>query len=283
MRKTIPAAFIFVAILIPFVLSSCAHISTPVLVDSDNDGVYDNYDYRSDYPTPLYYDQCPTSTPMGVKVDNWGCPLDADKDGVPDYLDKCPDTPIGVKVDKDGCAPTARIVLVPEPDGKVGQISVTTAAGSQMLDKPWESTEVVSPDLISSRPKVMDEKEVRNIFKDALAAQPPPPAVFIMYFKLGNTELTKESLQLIPEILEAIKSQGSSHVRVIGHTDTVASIEYNRRLSRLRAKSVADVLVSRGVDRASIEIEYYGKEKLLIETPDGVAEPKNRRVEIIVR
>ena len=88
---------------------------------------------------------------------------------------------------------------------------------------------------------------------------------------------------MIPEILEAIKSQGSSHVRVIGHTDTVASIEYNRRLSRLRAKSVADVLVSRGVDRASIEIEYYGKEKLLIETPDGVAEPKNRRVEIIVR
>ena len=239
-------------------------------LDADKDGV------------PDYLDKCP-GTPIGVKVDKDGCPPDADKDGVPDYLDKCPDTPIGVKVDKDGCAPTARIVLVPEPDGKVGQISVTTAAGSQMLDKPWESTEVVSPDLISSRPKVMDEKEVRNIFKDALAAQPPPPAVFIMYFKLGNTELTKESLQLIPEILEAIKSQGSSHVRVIGHTDTVASIEYNRRLSRLRAKSVADVLVSRGVDRASIEIEYYGKEKLLIETPDGVAEPKNRRVEIIVR
>jgi len=104
MRKTIPAAFIFVVLLFPFVLSSCAHIwPAPVLVDSDNDGVPDNYDYRNDYTTPPYYDQCPTSTPRGAKVGDWGCPLDADRDGVPDYLDKCPGTPAGVKADKDGC------------------------------------------------------------------------------------------------------------------------------------------------------------------------------------
>ena len=272
----------------------------PVVLDSDKDGVTDNYDKCPGTPTgvrvdrvgcpldadrdgvPDYLDKCP-GTPAGVKVDKDGCPLDADKDGVPDYLDKCPGTPIGVKVDQDGCAPTAQIVLLPEPDGKVGQIEVSTSVGSQMLDKPWESTEVVSPDLIPSRPKVMDEKEVRDIFKDALAAQPPPPAVFMMYFKSGSKELTDKSLPLITEILEAIKSQGSNHVRVIGHTDTIASVKYNRRLSLLRAKSVADVLVSGGVDRGIIEIEFYGKEKLLIKTPDGVAEPKNRRVEIIVR
>lgn len=307
MRKTILASFIFVAFLFPFVLSSCAHISTPVLVDSDNDGVPDNYDNRHDFTIPQYYDKCPTSTPIGVKVDKYGCPLDSDGDGVPDYLDKCPGTPAGVKVDKDGCpppvvppvvqktvpqaasagdisrAPTTRFVLLPDPDGKVGQIEVSTSVGSQRLDKPWESTDAVSPDRIPSKPKVMDEKEVRDIFKDALEAQPKPSTVFIMHFNSGSTELTNKSLQLIPEILEEIKSQKSNHVSVIGHTDTVASIEYNRKLSRLRAKSVADVLVSRGVDRAIIEIEFYGKEKLLIETPDGVAEPRNRRVEIIVR
>ncbi|MFH1081312.1 MAG: OmpA family protein [Pseudomonadota bacterium] len=174
-------------------------------------------------------------------------------------------------------------MLLPDPDGKVGQIEVRTSAGSERLDKPWESTEVVSHDRIPSRPKIMDEKDVRSIFKDALEAQPKPPAVFMMYFNRGSTELTDQSLQLIPEILEAIKSQKSNYVSVIGHTDAVASIEYNRRLSLLRAKSVADVLVSRGVDRAIIEIEFYGKEKPLIETPDGVAEPRNRRVEIIVR
>jgi hypothetical protein len=45
-----------------------------------NDGVADSYD------------KCP-GTPIGVKVDQDGCPLDSDKDGVPDYLDKCPGTP----------------------------------------------------------------------------------------------------------------------------------------------------------------------------------------------
>lgn len=182
-----------------------------------------------------------------------------------------------------GCAPATRFVLLPDPDGKVGRIEVSTSAGSERLDKPWESTEVVRPDRTPSKPKVLDEKDVREIFKDALEAQPKPPAAFIMYFKRGGTEPTSKSLQLIPEILEAIKLQKSNYVSVIGHTDTVAPIKYNRRLSLLRAKAVVDVLVSKGVDRAIIEIEYYGKEKLLIETPDGVAEPRNRRVEIIVR
>jgi OOP family OmpA-OmpF porin len=36
-------------------------------------------------------------------VDANGCPIDSDNDGVPDYLDKCPDTPAGAKVDAEGC------------------------------------------------------------------------------------------------------------------------------------------------------------------------------------
>jgi OOP family OmpA-OmpF porin len=92
----------------------------PAVVDSDNDGVPDNLDKCPGTPIgvkvdqdgcPLdsdkdgvydYLDKCP-GTPIGVKVDQDGCPLDSDKDGVYDYLDKCPDTPIGVSVDLDGC------------------------------------------------------------------------------------------------------------------------------------------------------------------------------------
>jgi len=49
-----------------------------------------------------YLDQC-ENTPAGVKVDEKGCPLDTDKDGVTDNKDKCPGTPAGVKVDASGC------------------------------------------------------------------------------------------------------------------------------------------------------------------------------------
>ena len=381
MRKTLPSSFILVAFIFFLVLSSCAHIPTSVPVDSDNDGVPDNYDYRNEFTRAPYYDKCPMTTPPGAKVDDWGCPvdsdmdgvpdyqdkcpgtparvkvdkdgcpldtdrdgvsdyldkcpgtpsgvkvdkdgcpldtdrdgvpdyqdkcpgtpagvkvdkdgcpLDTDNDGVPDYLDKCPDTPPGVLVDQDGCTPKERIVLLPDPDGKVGEISVTTAAGSQMLNKPWEATELSSADALPSTPKVMDETEVKNIFKEALAAQPQSQtqsqakssAVNIIYFKSNSAALTSESLQSIQEIMKAINSQKSSHIRVIGYTDTVASVDYNRKLSQKRAKSVADVLVSKGVGRAIIEIEYYGKDKLLVKTPDGVEEPRNRRVEIITR
>ncbi|MEC9362463.1 MAG: OmpA family protein [Sinimarinibacterium flocculans] len=47
-------------------------------------------------------DRCP-NTPPGVQVDADGCPLDGDGDGVPDYLDRCPGTPPGAIVGPDGC------------------------------------------------------------------------------------------------------------------------------------------------------------------------------------
>jgi len=308
--------------LFPFVLMSCAGFSTPVIVDSDKDGVPDNYDNRHNFTTPQYYDKCPTTTPPGVKVDNYGCPpdadgdsvpdyldkcpgtsaglkvdkdgcpLDTDGDGVPDYLDKCPGTPAGVKVDQDGCPPPpppvaqaskTLFVLLPDPDGKIGQVEVSTSAGSQVLGKAFESTEVVGSNKIPGTPKVMDEKAVRETFKDALDAQPTPPASFIIYFDKGRVTPTKKSMQLIPEILEAIKARNSKSIVLAGHTDTIASVEYNQKLSERRAKSVADALLAKGVDRAIIGIEFYGEERLLIETPDNVDEPGNRRVEIVVR
>lgn len=51
---------------------------------------------------PENLDKCP-DTPKGVKVDKHGCPRDSDRDGVPDHLDKCANTPKGVAVDKKGC------------------------------------------------------------------------------------------------------------------------------------------------------------------------------------
>ncbi len=51
---------------------------------------------------PDKLDKCP-DTPKGVAVDALGCPIDIDGDGVADYLDKCPDTPAGAKVDATGC------------------------------------------------------------------------------------------------------------------------------------------------------------------------------------
>jgi len=92
--------------------------------DADKDGVADNRDKCPDTPigvkvnkkgcpidtdgdgVPDNLDKCP-KTPKEAKgkVDGNGCPIDTDGDGVPDYLDKCPDTPKQAAnyVDRDGC------------------------------------------------------------------------------------------------------------------------------------------------------------------------------------
>ncbi|MCE5283792.1 MAG: OmpA family protein [Deltaproteobacteria bacterium] len=85
------------------------------------------------------------------------------------------------------------------------------------------------------------------------------------------------------EVLEAIEARKPHEITVSGHTDTVGSIAYNRTLSLNRARAVADLLVSRGVKQEIVEIIYHGKENPFIPTPDGVAEPRNRRVEITIR
>ena len=47
-------------------------------------------------------DACP-ETPTGARVDARGCPIDTDSDGIADGLDLCDNTPVGAKVDASGC------------------------------------------------------------------------------------------------------------------------------------------------------------------------------------
>jgi outer membrane protein OmpA-like peptidoglycan-associated protein len=182
-----------------------------------------------------------------------------------------------------GCSPKTQIVLLPDPDGKVGRIELTNPKGAQTLDQPWQSAEVVSPDKAPSEPKIMEEAQVRSIFSEALAAQPKPSVTFLLYFQRQSTEPTAESLKLLPDVLAAIKSHESTDISVVGHTDSTGTADYNLGLSLRRARKIADILVSKGVDRAIIEIDYFGKAKPLIGKPEGVPELRNRRVEITVR
>ena len=48
-------------------------------------------------------------------------------------------------------------------------------------------------------------------------------------------------------------------------------------------KAVAADLVARGVSRSAITVQAYGESRPLVATADGVREPQNRRVEIILR
>ena len=70
---------------------------------------------------------------------------------------------------------------------------------------------------------------------------------------------------------------------VIGHTDTVGSDVANDTLSRQRAEVVRAAFGARGLATDKVVTIGRGKRELAVPTADGVAEPRNRRVEILVR
>ena len=50
-----------------------------------------------------------------------------------------------------------------------------------------------------------------------------------------------------------------------------------------RAQAVAELLRTKGLEAMELRVESHGERNLLIATPDATAEPRNRRVEILVR
>lgn len=181
-----------------------------------------------------------------------------------------------------GCS-TTRVVLVPDPDGKVGQVTVTTAAGAQVLDQAGESTEAVRQDSVPKEPEILGEERIQGLFGEALANEPLPPVHHRLYFKFDSTVLKRESEPLLPRTVDEAHIRLSCNVNVIGHTDRMGRDGYNRRLSLSRALAVKKRLASLGLAEQCLQIRYYGESDPLIPTPDGKAEPRNRRVEIEIR
>jgi outer membrane protein OmpA-like peptidoglycan-associated protein len=323
MKKALPVVFVFVVISLFFLLSSCvAPLQTSLRIDSDNDGVPDNYDYRNDYASPPYYDKCPTSTPQGVKVDDWGCPpdsdkdgvpdysdrcpdttkgvivdndgcpLDSDKDGVPDYLDKCKDTPTGITVDMNGCPVAEKPVVAPaERSLRVALLPDRDGGVGAVIVKSAQGEVLLNQSYMAAdvftdkkiESKVLDAETVQKQFGQALSAQPQRPVSFTVFFTEGKDELTPESRQMMNQIKAELERRSFPQITVIGHTDRAGSNTINDPLSLKRAEAVRRMLVESGVAASGIETAGRGSRELLVPTGEGVVEPRNRRVEINVR
>jgi outer membrane protein OmpA-like peptidoglycan-associated protein len=174
------------------------------------------------------------------------------------------------------------VVLLPESDGSVGRAVVTNHADTVELGTERAFT-TVSPGAAPTAPREMSEADVKRRFGAALAAQPPAPAHFTLYFEFDSEELTADSRKLVSQVQAAVKAYPAPQVSVIGHTDTSGSATANIGLGLRRANVVRMRLIEAGVDAAAINVTSHGEATLLVPTADDVSEPKNRRVEISVR
>ncbi|MDP2374972.1 OmpA family protein, partial [Reyranella sp.] len=114
---------------------------------------------------------------------------------------------------------------------------------------------------------------------------PPPPAQptsFMVFFDWDRSNLSAQAQTTIQQAAQAYKTRGSARVTATGHTDTSGPEAYNMALSLRRANAVKNALVSEGVPATAIQVIGRGEQALLVQTGDGVREPQNRRVEIVM-
>jgi len=172
------------------------------------------------------------------------------------------------------------VVLLPAHDGAKTAVAVTEDEKEIVLDQPYAA---VRPSWLGAKAYTSNPGEVQARFGPTLGALPSRPASFILYFVEGKDELAEESKAVVEGVFAEIAKRPVPDVIVIGHTDTVGSDRSNDALALQRAEVIRKQLVERGVPAANILAIGRGKRELLVRTEDGVAEPRNRRVQIVVR
>jgi len=198
---------------------------------------------------PDNFDKCP-NTPKGLKVDSFGCPVDSDQDGVPDYLDLCPHTPKGVKVDSNGCPLDSDGDGVPDYKDKCPNTPIGIQVDSDGC------------------PLKHIEKNIGiNLKGDA-------------NFESGKSDLLPGSYEILDSLAVRMKQNPNSKWLVEGYTDSIGTDEINLKLSKLRAEAVANYLVSKGVNKNSLQIKAFGKANPIASNNTAVGRAMNRRVEI---
>lgn len=176
-----------------------------------------------------------------------------------------------------GCAGTRVALLDAEtPGGSAGAVAVmdpqTGAERGQLTQANTEARlggGAVRPHALKAR------------FDDLMAAMPPPPLTFTLYFIEGSTQIAPESAATLEQLRAAVTP--TSDVQITGYTDTTGDPASNDKLSLDRAIEVRASLVQDGLAVANAQVVGRGQRDLKVATGPGVSEPANRRVEVVVR
>lgn len=176
---------------------------------------------------------------------------DMDGDGVPDELDKCPTDPGPAEL--DGC---------PDRDGD-GIPDFEDRCPNQAGPATNDGCPIDNPRAYYRDAKI----ELRDIVQ----------------FDTGRANVRQESHPVLDEIAEILQSNPHiKRIRIDGHTDSVGRRSYNLDLSRNRARSVVEYLVSKGVAAERISYQGFGPDQPIADNKSPLGRAKNRRVEITI-
>ncbi|SEH04770.1 Outer membrane porin F precursor [Candidatus Venteria ishoeyi] len=185
---------------------------------------------------------------------------DSDKDGVPNYKDKCADTSAGAKVDENGC----KIIIKVTDDDSDGD-GIPDSRDNCEGTPPGTKVDAVGCETVSMIvDAVLTEDHIRFDFDKAILK----PA--------GKAIVDKMVKFLSGDIVHVKK------IMVDGHTDNTGPAKYNMGLSQRRAQSVADYISAGGIPTNLMVITGEGESNPVADNATRKGRSTNRRVEITI-
>jgi outer membrane protein OmpA-like peptidoglycan-associated protein len=107
--------------------------------------------------------------------------------------------------------------------------------------------------------------------------------VYTAYFDEDQTNLRLGAISSLEKVAESIKaSRGFRAVYVVGHTDDTGRPDYNEKLAKGRADSVAAYLAGRGIALDQIKIESFAAKRPIATNRTAAGRQLNRRTEISI-
>jgi OOP family OmpA-OmpF porin len=177
-------------------------------------------------------------------------PPDADRDGIADADDKCPDTPGGMKVDAAGCPVDA------DGDGVIGAADLCP---NSPYGEPVDET--------GCRPRLAVAQEF----------------TLLLTFEPGSTKIVGDPHRALAEVAALMTQYPETTVVIEGHTDDRGRRKANLKMSKARAEAVARVLVADlGIDASRVSTKGYGQTRPIATNATKEGRERNRRVVAVV-
>ena len=103
-----------------------------------------------------------------------------------------------------------------------------------------------------------------------------------VYFDTNKSNVKGASATTLDKLAGIFKEYPNSNILVEGHTDSAGPDDYNMNLSKQRAESVTNYLISKNLSPTRFTTKWYGESQPVGDNSTTEGKAKNRRVELAI-